>query len=256
MNPTINHQPFAKVTRNHSAVILYIHGIMGSPIEFIPFAENLINAPIDYKAILLPGHGGSGRAFLKSNRHAWKLCIDQEVEMFVKRYKHVYLIGHSLGGLLALNAAIQFPISGIMLINTALRTRITFQQISLSLRVLLASKNSQDPLISTYRNSFSISLVDWWTIPAWLLPMADVLWVASETRKILPLINTPVFIYQSLKDETVHPISARLLKNSLINSKVKLTYFENSTHAFFEEKDRQLMMGDLTQLINGPNRSS
>lgn len=256
MNPTINHQPFAKVTRNHSAVILYIHGIMGSPIEFIPFAENLINAPIDYKTILLPSHGGSGRAFLKSNRHAWQSCIDQEVEKLVKQYQQVYLIGHSLGGLLALNAAIHFPISGIMLINTALRTRITFQQISLSLRVLLASKNSQDPLISTYRDSFSISLEDWWTMPGWVVPMAEVLRVASKTRKILPLINAPVFIYQSLKDETVHPISAQLLKKSLVNSKVKLTYFNNSTHAFFEEKDRQLMVGDLTQLINGSNRSS
>ncbi|HSM26303.1 MAG TPA: alpha/beta fold hydrolase [Anaerolineaceae bacterium] len=256
MSPHNNHIPFSKECENHSRVILYIHGVMGSPNEFSNLTGELNNFPIDYKAILLPGHGSTGKQFLNSNPHKWQSFVDHEVELLGKRYQQVFLIGHSLGGLLALNAASRFPISGIMLINTPLKTRITLRQIGLSLRVLVASKNSHDPLISTYQDSFSISMQDWWTMPGWVIRLADILLVAAKTRKILPDITTPVIIYQSLQDETVHPISADLLKKSLINSKVNLTYFQNSTHAYFEEKDRLLLVRGITQLINEPIRSS
>lgn len=245
-----DHQPFSIVNTNSLRIIIYIHGIMGSPSEFRQLVENLDIPSTNYKALLLPGHGGEGKDFIKSDPADWQAHVNKEIDYHFQNEKEIILIGHSLGGLLALQAASQFNISGIVLINTAMRTRMNMQQIMLGLKVLFSSKNSNDPIISTYRNSFGVGLHDWWTMPAWSLKLLDVLSVAKQTEKVLPLIKTHVQIYQSIHDETVNPNSAEILKRGLKNSTVQLTYLQNSMHAYFDREDLQLITEGIQELVN------
>ncbi len=245
-----DHQPFSIVNTNSNSAIIYIHGIMGSPTEFRQLVENSDLSHTNYKALLLPGHGVGGKDFIKSGPVDWQAHVNKEIDYHFHNNEKIILIGHSLGGLLALQAASDFNIAGIVLINTAMRTRMSVQQILLSLKVLFSSQNSKDPIVSTYRNSFGVGLHDWWTVPAWSLKLLDVLEVAKQTEKVLPLIKTRVKIFQSMKDETVNPISAEILKRGLVNSSVQLTYLNNSMHAYFDQKDLQLITEGIEELVN------
>jgi carboxylesterase len=247
MNPV--RQPFSIPIKHARRTILYIHGLMGSPVEFRQLTDHLSIPNTNFKALLLPGHGGSGKYFAQHQAETWRTHVFKEIEYHFHFNDEMILIGHSLGGLLALQASIHYPISGMVLINTALRTRLTIQQIVLSLKVLLASKNTQDPIITTYRKTFSISTKDWWTFPLWIDRLLDVQRVASQTKKLLPEIRSRIHIFQSLHDETVHPISADILNNNLQQSSVKLTYLHNSMHAYFEKKDLQLIVRGIEALI-------
>ncbi|MBW6474836.1 MAG: alpha/beta fold hydrolase [Anaerolineaceae bacterium] len=228
-----NHESFSIETSTSEMVTLYIHGIMGSPLEFRRIAETLKDENIYFKALLLPGHGSNGYNFARTSANTWQSHVNQEIQNLKNNYSKIILIGHSLGGLLALNASLLYPVDGIVLLNTPIKTRISIQQISMSLRVLLSSENTNDPMIRTYRETFSVALNDWWTMPLWLPRLLDINRIARETAKILNKVDVPVIIFQSIHDETVNPISAEILKRGLGNHLISLSYLNKSTHAYF-----------------------
>lgn len=244
------HEPFVISNKNARKTILYIHGVMGSPIEFKQLVE-LTNFPnMNYRALLLPGHGGSGYQFVSHKAKDWRAYVFKEIDYHFHNGEDIFLIGHSLGGLLALQAATKYPISGMILINTAMRTRLTLRQMVLSVKVLFAPKNSVDPIISTYRKTFSVSTHDWWTIPLWILRLTDVMLIAKQTEKVLPDVQSKIHLFQSVLDETVNPISAKIMEENLQKSNVQLTFLPNSLHAHFENKDLMLLIGGIKQMVN------
>lgn len=239
-----NHQPFNIESGKSDLMILYIHGIMGSPLEFRRIADALNSVNYHGKALLLPGHGGSGYNFAVTQPHAWQDHVNRSLAAVRKENANIILIGHSLGGLLALQASLQVPVEGIVLINTPIRTRISFRQISLSLQVLFRSRKSNNPLVSAYRESFSVSIRDFWSLPLWIPRLLDIRRIAKKTMTILNEVTVPVIIFQSRPDETVKPDSADVLKRGLGAHVISLTYLHTSTHAYFEiEEFNQIIMG-------------
>lgn len=247
MNP--KHQPFTCGPLESDLAILYIHGILGSPVEFRRIANALRPFHFYGEALLLPGHGGSGYEFAVTQPDAWQVHVDLTLAELQKTYSKIILVGHSLGGLLALNASRQVPVEGIVLLNTPIKTRITWRHISLSMRVLFSSANTQDPLISTYRDAFSVGLKDWWSLPLWIPRLLDIRRIARETSSILNQVTVPVMIFQSRQDETVNPESAEFLNRGLGNP-VSFTYLQQSTHAYFELEEFNQIIKGIKRLID------
>ncbi len=247
MNP--KHQAFTCGTPGSDPAIVYIHGILGSPVEFRRIADALQPLNFYCQSLLLPGHGGSGYEFAVSQPYTWQAHVNQTLSELQKSYSKIILVGHSLGGLLALNASLQVPVNGIILLNTPIKTRITWRQISLSMRVLFSSANTHDPLISTYRDSFSVGIKDWWSLPLWIPRLLDIRRIAKLTLSILSEVTVPVMIFQSRQDETVNPDSAELLKK-LLGSTISLTYLHQSTHAYFEHEEFNQIIIGIKRLID------
>ncbi len=243
------HAPFSIESAPSDLAILYIHGIMGSPLEFRRIVDALHHENIHFKALLLPGHGCNGYDFAKTSANAWQTHVNQELEILQKYYSKIILIGHSLGGLLALNASLIFPVDGVVLINTPIKTRISFQQISMSLRVLLSSRYANDPMIRTYRETFSVALNDWWTLPLWIPRLLDINRIARKTAKILNEVNVPVIIFQSIHDETVNPNSAEILKRGFGDHLLSLTYLNKSTHAYFIDEEFNKIIKGIKRIL-------
>lgn len=232
-----SHEPFSIESATSDLIILYIHGIMGSPFEFRRIADALNGEYIHFKALLLPGHGSNGYDFSRTRAKAWQIHVNQEIRDLKKSHSKIILIGHSLGGLLALNASLHYPVDGIVLINTPIKTRISLQQVSLSLRVLLNSSTTNDRMIRTYRETFSVALNDLWTLPLWIPRLLDINRIARQTASILNDVNVPVILFQSIHDETVNPVSAKILKKGLADHLLSLTYLDKSTHAYFVDEE-------------------
>jgi len=89
--------------------VICIHGFTGSPYEMRYLGTALARTGATVRGILLPGHGTSVEDLARTRWEDWAGAVEREIDAMSKRCRRVALVGQSLGGLLALNAAARRP---------------------------------------------------------------------------------------------------------------------------------------------------
>jgi len=117
-------QPFS-ITHPHARqAMLFVHGFMGNPSQFDALAQAVYARGFDVHALLLPGHGSTRDAFLRSKRSQWQVAVDAAIAAYQTQYERLYLCGHSMGGTLLLHADLTHPaLAGLILLVPPLKIR-------------------------------------------------------------------------------------------------------------------------------------
>lgn len=95
------HAAYERIT-TAKTVVLFVHGIQGSPLQF-KWLVSRLPSNIDYKCILLPGHGGSVAWFKKTGSKEWQRYINELCREKRTKYERVVYVVHSMGCLLGIN---------------------------------------------------------------------------------------------------------------------------------------------------------
>jgi carboxylesterase len=106
-------------TKSEKAV-LGIHGYAGYPGELALPAKKLYEAGYDVFVIRLPGHGTSGFDFMQTDKEMWLKAAKEAYEDLAKEYEQVDVMGHSMGGAIAIILASLYPIKALVLYAPAL----------------------------------------------------------------------------------------------------------------------------------------
>jgi carboxylesterase len=101
-----------------------LHGLTGTPYEVRPPAEALARNGFACVAPLLPGHGEPAERLEATSAEAWLDAAETVFDDLQKTHERVYVLGLSLGGLLALALAARRPVSGLLVLATPLRLRL------------------------------------------------------------------------------------------------------------------------------------
>ncbi|HAE21569.1 MAG TPA: hypothetical protein DCG47_04500 [Spirochaetaceae bacterium] len=102
---------------------MLIHGYTGYPAELSKVAEALHKAGLQVYAPRLPGHGSSRPDFMATGAHDWKRrCYDAYMDLRAA-HERVHVVGHSMGGLLALLCGARFEAASLCLLAPALVLR-------------------------------------------------------------------------------------------------------------------------------------
>ena len=117
------HKAFEMLRKDTDTIVIFIHGFLGSPHQFISLADFVYHMGYACAALLLPGHGGTAKDFAHSSQQQWTEQVHKEVHRYAELYPNVYLMGHSMGGLLAINESIcsKANVKGLILLNTAIK---------------------------------------------------------------------------------------------------------------------------------------
>ncbi len=94
------------VTNNNSSVIMFIHGLGGSSYagkNQLKFLFTKYKDTVDFYLPTLPNHGISLQDHMKFSVSKTELFLKSEIENLTKNYKHVTIVGQSMGGLIVLN---------------------------------------------------------------------------------------------------------------------------------------------------------
>lgn len=242
----MQYAPYRHVVPGAENAVVMIHGIVGTPAHF-QFLLPVIPEGWSVYNLLLPGHGGSVRDFSRSSMEAWKRHVHHTLEEVLRSHKKVVLAAHSMGTLFAIQEAIdRKEVAALFLLAVPLCPQLppTTAINSTKAALGLAKPGSapwemlQDSGVRLSRNLFAY--LGW--IPRYLELFREV----GRTRKLLPGLQTPAWVYQSRKDELVAFRAVKYLEN---HPAIRLTVLEHSGHFAYRKDDPEFLRREFAQLL-------
>ncbi|WP_462412649.1 alpha/beta hydrolase [Neobacillus sp. Marseille-QA0830] len=212
---------------------LCLHGFTGAPYEVEPLVTYLQERTCwEFRVPTLPGQGET--LSLKGIRHQeWLDFAEQELKALMETCDKVYVIGFSMGGMIASFLAANHPVDKLILLSAAayyIHPRQLAEDIKQVMKDLMGGQLAENQLFFRYRKKVIET------------PMSAVLQfhrLVSSIRPDLPKIMAPTLVAQGEADGIVPPKSAEYLYRTIGSSKKKLVVISNSKHhiCYCEEKE-------------------
>ena len=212
---------------------LILHGFTGGPYEVDPLAQYLEHHT-DWKISVptLPGHGES--LDLKGKKaEEWIQCAESELKKLLNTCEEVYIIGFSMGGLIASYLAVNFPVGKLVLLSAAayyVNPKQLLADIKEMVQDVFRGELSNNELYLRYKKKIKDTPIS---------ATYQFRKVVLMARPVLKEISIPVFIAQGKKDGIVPPKSADFLYEE-ITYDVKERYFsEEAKHLICHSDDSE-----------------
>lgn len=237
------HQTRRRMVPGATRAVLFIHGIVGTPRFWDDYAEAI---PQDWSLVnlLLPGHGGTVADFGRVRRGEWLQAVETELDALLAAHEQVYVVGHSMGTLLAILAARKRPerIAGMLLLAVPLRIFARPRALVGNMLKGVGLGEKRETLQTYYGTA-----QDWraWRYISWIPRYLELFSLSRQARRELPELATPASAFMCARDEMIARRSCRLLADAPC---VTLTMLPDSMHHKLAPEDRALLMDALRRL--------
>lgn len=208
--------------------------------------EYLGNLGYTVLGVRLAGHATQPEDMLRTRWQDWLTSVEDGYYLIKGKVDQVFVIGLSMGGILSLLFASQYPVSGVVAMSTPYAL-------------------PDDPRLPYIR---IISLIMPWVKqgpPDWHNPEAakdhicypyfptrsviQLRNLLSEMRNALPMVRAPVLLIYSKQDSVVVPHSAEQILTALGSQDKHIFWVENSGHVIPREPDRYLAFKTTNEFI-------
>ncbi|KUO50315.1 MAG: hypothetical protein APF76_11440 [Desulfitibacter sp. BRH_c19] len=230
---------------NHIGCVL-IHGLSGSPSEMRLLGEYLHSKGYTVTAPLLPGHGTKPEDIRNFSWQDWYQEVAKALSQIKGRCTKIYLIGLSLGGLLALHGAVnRLPISGVVTMAPPIHMGNRLSYTAPLLKFFRKSvKKDRNP--STINGNYRVTYNEQITHG-----IHELLKLRGKVKRGLSKIKKPVLIIQSKDDKVSLPTGAQYLHNKIKSPLKILKWLANSGHVITMGAEREEMFAQINYFING-----
>lgn len=222
---------------------LLIHGFTGGTFELAPLAQFLENET-DWKISIptLPGHEENGSYEGLKFVH-WVEAAEKELIQLLEVCEEVYLIGFSMGGMIASHLSIKYPVKKLVLLSTAYHYVSPHKFMKELLELFFAYvKNKHHDLMMYQRIQGKVKAV----------PIK----IAREFQKLVHAfrgdikeISIPTFIAHGLNDCIVPTRSSKQIFQK-INSKEKyLMWIDNSNHLICHCEENKILFKKIVKFL-------
>jgi len=222
-------EPF---TERNTTGILLIHGFTATTAEVRPMAEMLHQAGYTTAGLLLPGHGTDPDDL---NRVKWPMWVEktkQSYQALSRRCQRVFVVGESMGGVLALELARQHPeIAGLFLFAPANKVRGTcLARLLWPLIKHLKKKDKEDGLAWKGYNVYPVKAI------------SELSKLQKHVQQNLPNITTPIVVFTGEYDQTIAADTADIIMEN-IGSTVKFhLHMAESGHCIVLDRELDLVV--------------
>lgn len=227
---------------------LLIHGFTGSPFEVEPLGQSL-KERTDWKIAVptLPGHGEElSLKGIKYNQ--WINHAETELKALLKECDSVYVIGFSMGGLIASYLASKYPVDKLVLLSAAayyVNPKQLASDVKEMVRDTVKGKLTENELFLRYKRKIKET------------PMTATLQfrrLVSEIRPILKKVKVPTLIAQGESDGIVPPKSAQYLYEHIGAVEKRLIYYKNSKHLICHGDEKEQLFEEVYDFLTSHER--
>lgn len=217
--------------------VLLCHGFTGSPASVRPWADHLASAGLSVRLPLLPGHGTEWQQMQITRWPDWYACLDRELQALAGRCDHVFVMGISMGGTLAVRLALEQPqtVSGIAVVNGSVHSK------SKALRALPWLRHVL-PTVPGIRNDIKKPGQDelaYSRVPLQALYSLTELWADVAPR--LSQIDCPMIAFGSDVDHVVEPSNSVEIVQGVSSRDVTFIPLHDSYHVATLDNDADLI---------------
>lgn len=221
-------QPFY-IGGSSDMAILFIHGLTASPSEMLPLAR-MLQARLDctVRGVLLPGHGSTPADLNRTTWHDWYARAADELTGLLEKYKAVYVVGLSMGGLLSIYSGLHAAgVKGVVSINAPLYNRSPWVT---ALAPVLQWACPYFPKRNRVRSE-QLELMGRYAYKVYpVRALRSMMDLRRRVMKELPELTAPLLVVQSQDDESVDPRSAVWLAENAVNARVTTMELHRSGH--------------------------
>ena len=222
--------------------VLIIHGFAGGVYdeESLQYKLNP-NWELDVYNFTLPGH--ERNLTRDVTYQEWIESVDEHIEYLIKKgYKSIYVIGHSMGGVLATHAAVKYKeVKKLVLAAPA------FQYLDEDTKLVdkfdSLIKNGAN-IIKTYKGKEIISRILKVSIPM-LLEFAK---LVEQSQDLPSQLTTPTLIIQGKEDDIVPPTSSEFVFDNAKGDKW-LIYVDEVSHEIFNSPKKEIINDEIEKFF-------
>jgi carboxylesterase len=217
---------------------LLIHGFTGSAVEMRPMGDYLAARGLTVSAPLLPGHGTTPEDLARTTWQNWYAHVEQAFDALRRRRENVFVIGFSLGSLLALHLAAQHEMAGVVALSPAILARDwRIPLVPLLRHVIRAMPKDPDPQHSDLTDKEALK--GFWSYDVYPVAAAYQLYLLQRVvRSELGPIRTPVLIIYAERDMSIHPQSGPTLHKEIGSPDKEEVVLHNSGHGIVLDVER------------------
>lgn len=211
--------------------ILIVHGFAGGTYDEEALANYLeLNRCFDVYQFTLPGHD---KNLSKATSEDWIRKSEKMLEWLIKKgYRNIYVIGHSMGGVIAAYLAAKYKeVKKLVLAAPA------FHYLSVDSKDSnpISSIKKIPNVIKSYGGSEVVSRM----LKLNINTLNEFTHLVKENYDVTKDITCPTLILQGTKDNLVPLSSSKYVYETIKSKKKRIVYLEGMNHDLFRGKNKE-----------------
>lgn len=233
---------------------LLLHGFTATPECMESLAAPLEEAGFLVKAPLLPGHGTHWKDLLQIRWEDWYEAVSESFQELQREADPVCVAGLSLGGLLGLMLASQFPVHRLAL----LATPVFFKGFLSRMILPIIARTPLKDIYRYQRKWLGAAITDPWGKRHFKsydeMPIAsiwEIVRLQKTIRQRLPKITVPTLILHSPHDITAPYENMAFLEKQLGSKIIQTVSLERSNHVLTMDYEKNLVAKEVVDFFGG-----
>ena len=217
--------------------VYIIHGFTNTTYEVKELAEYLGKQGFHVIANNLPGHGTTPQDCNRHTHKDWMMATEQDVAEMASKCKNIFIIGISMGSVLALHLSSMFKFNASIFASTVLDNNN-----NVSIHVLAPLLHRFFPFRSKYKliPKEKIDKITFFGYDVWpSSAVNEMRKLINRVRKELPKIKSPSLIIHSKLDLLSPQSNISLVFNSIKSEHKEKLILENAGHNLFANNPHQ-----------------
>ena len=215
---------------------LLIHGGTGSPPEMRPMGEYLARQGLTVLGVRLAGHGTTPEDLARTTWQDLAASAEEGLHQVQRQCERVFVVGFSVGGLLALYLAAHQPVSGAIIMSTPAHLKGWQLKVMPVMKRLIKWHHSVGP-VDVADPGARAGMFSYRRIPVAF--GEQVSFLQGAVRRDLHLVTVPVLLMQGRRDRTIPADSAQMLFDGLRTVDKEIVWWPNSAHAIPMDSERE-----------------